>query len=254
MLGRDHLLLSVATVSLILAPLFTLYPNAVLVALVGASIGSLIPDADSPDAAIFHTEVRGLRGSIGKVLNSFGVLYPIFGYITKYLIYKPAVKFYDTVVFDEKTVVERHRGFLHSFLGLGTATVLTGVYLLPILYAVELFSVMLIGVFLLAYLVGSLLHLLEDSCTRSGIQWGYPLRQWRVRGRLKTTPRLEDVIYQRVFILVLGGSVVVLFFLPSNYPGISPMVFAAIGLFSGSILWALFSRYAARCEVVGIIN
>lgn len=40
MLGRDHLLLSVATVLLVLAPLFTLYPNAVLVALVGASIGS----------------------------------------------------------------------------------------------------------------------------------------------------------------------------------------------------------------------
>ena len=128
MLGRDHLLLTIATVSLVLAPLFTLYPTAVLVALVGTAIGSLIPDADSPDAAIFHTKVSGLRGGIGGVLNSIGVLYPVFGYVTKYLIYKPSVKFYDAFIFTEMNIEERHRGFLHSFLGLGTATVLTGVY------------------------------------------------------------------------------------------------------------------------------
>lgn len=178
----------------------------------------------------------------------------MFGYVTKYLIYKPAVNFYDTVVFEETAIVERHRGFLHSFLGLGTATVLTGIYLLPILYAIELFSVVFIVVFLLAYLVGSLLHLLEDNCTRSGIQWGYPFRRWKVRGRLKTTPRLRDAIYQRVFLLVLGGGVGVLFFLPSIYSGISPILFAAFGLFIGSILWVLFARYVAKCEVVGTIN
>lgn len=62
-----------------------------LVALVGTAIGSLIPDAGSPNAAIFHTKVSGLRGDIGDVMNSIGILYPAFGYVTKYLIYKPSV-------------------------------------------------------------------------------------------------------------------------------------------------------------------
>lgn len=92
MLGRHHLSLSVATVALVVFPLFTLYPNATLLALLGAAIGSLIPDADSPDAAIFHTEVRGMKKEgFSNLLNAAAVLNPVFGYATKYLIYKPAV-------------------------------------------------------------------------------------------------------------------------------------------------------------------
>ena len=254
MLGRDHLLLTVATVSLVLAPLFTLYPTFVVVALVGTAVGSLIPDADSPDAAIFHTRVSGLRGGIGDVLNSIGVLYPVFGYVTKYLIYRPSVKFYDAFVFTETNIEERHRGFLHSFLGLGTAAVLTGVYLLPLLYVIDLISVVYIGVFLLAYLAGALLHLVEDSCTKSGIQWHYPFRQWKIRGNLTTTTRLRDTIYQRIFSMILGGGVVLLFFLPSIYTEISPILFALIGVAAGGVLWLVFAFFVAKCEIIEATN
>ena len=252
MLGRDHLLLTIATVSLVLAPLFTRYPTVVLVALVGTAIGSLIPDADSPDAAIFHMNVSGLRGGIGSVLNSIGILYPVFGYVTKYLIYKPSVQFYDSFVFTETNIEERHRGFLHSFLGLGTATVLTGVYLLPLLYVLGIVSVVFIGVFLLAYLTGAILHLVEDSCTKSGIQWHYPFRQWRIRGNLTTTTRLADTIYQRVFSVILGGGVVLLFFLPSIYSEISPILFALIGTVAGGVLWLCFAFFVAKCEITEV--
>jgi len=250
MLGRDHLLLSVATVSLVLAPLFTLYPNAMLVAIVGTAIGSLVPDADSPDAAIFHTRVGGIRGDLGTVVNSIGFLFPAFGYPTKYLIYKPSVMFYDRFVFTDVTIGEHHLGFLHSFLGLGTATVLTGLYLVLVLYVIGLFSLRYIGVFLLAYLVGALLHLLEDSCTRSGIEWNYPFRSWTVRGQLVTTSKFEDTVYQRSFLVVVGGVAVALFFLPSMEPQISPLVFGLVGICLGVLLWATFTRFVANCEVV----
>lgn len=150
-----------------------------------------------------------------RFLNSFGVLYPVFGYDPKYLIYKLTVKFYDAVVFEETPIVERHRGFLHSVLGLGTATVLTSVYLLPKLYAIELFSAVFSGVFLFSYFAGATLHLVEDSCTKSGFQWHYPFRHWTVRRNLKTTLKLQDTIYQWGFLVVPGGGVTILFFLSS---------------------------------------
>lgn len=249
MLGRDHLLLTLATVSLVLAPLFAAYPAIVLVALVGTAIGSLIPDADAEDAAIFHTRVRGVRGNVGKAINAIGLLYPAFGYVTRYLIYKPAVRVYDDYVFRGIAIEERHRGFLHSLLGISTATVVTGAYLVVVLAVLGLLSVALLGVFLLAYLVGALLHLLEDSCTRSGIQWHYPFRTWRVRGTLRTSPKVRDALPQRAFLLVLAGVAVVLFLIPPSYPAVPPALFAALGALIGALLWAGFALVIAGCEV-----
>ena len=155
MLGRHHLTLSVATVALVVLPLFTQFPNAVLVVLVGAAVGSLIPDADSPDAAIFHSEVKGLKGGYSEVVNAAAIVFPAFGFVTKYLIYKPAVWFYDRLVFESYDISERHRGFSHSFLGLGTIAVVTTLYLLPVLYLLELLWLVGVAVFVAGYLGGA---------------------------------------------------------------------------------------------------
>lgn len=245
MLGRHHVSLSVATVGLVVLPLFTLYPMLAMVALVGAAIGSLIPDADSPDAAIFHQEVRG----VNDLLNAPGVLYPAFGYVTKFLIYKPVVRFYDTMVFDQYDIGERHRGFLHSLLGLVTLTVLTGLYLLPVLFVLDLLSIIGLGVFLAAYLVGAVLHLIEDSCTKSGIQWNFPFQSWKVRGRLTTTARPEDTKYQRRFLTVLGIGAGAMFILPSLLDHVSVLLLAMAGFVTALVLWAGFSVGIARCGI-----
>lgn len=250
MLGRHHLLLSVATVGLVAAPLFVLAPTIALVALAGTAIGSLIPDADAEDAAIFHTEVRGLNGSTGKTLDLLAPVFPVFGYATKYLIYKPSVVLYDTYVFEEQDVVERHRGLLHSVLGLGTATVLTGIYLIPVLLFLGLFSILHLGVFLLAYLVGGVLHLAEDSCTKTGIQWHYPVRDWKVEGRLTTTARRRDTIYQDVFAVVLGGCAVGLFLLAGTYSVAPAPVLLLVGGVLAVALWLGFARLVAKCRIV----
>lgn len=250
MLGRHHLSLSVATVALVALPLFAVYPNAVILALVGAAIGSLIPDADSPDAAIFHSEVKGLKKSgFGGLLNVTAALNPVFGYPTKYLIYKPAVKFYDEFVFDQYEIAERHRGFLHSFLGLGTMTILTAIYLLPVLYFLGLIWLVGIGVFLTGYLVGAVLHLVEDSCTKTGIQWNFPFQSWRLKGQLRTTAHPEDMRTQQGFLTILGLGAAAMFFLPSVVDQYPAFVFSVLGLLLAIVLWSGFAVAIAKCRV-----
>lgn len=219
MLGRHHLSLSVVTVALVVLPLFSLYPTAVLLALTGAAIGSLIPDADSPDAAIF-------------------------------LIYKPAVKFYDSIVLNQYDIAERHRGFLHSFLGLGTMTILTAVYMLPVLFLLELFWLVGIGVFLAGYLAGAVLHLVEDTCTKSGIQWNFPFQSWKLRGQITTTARPEDMRYQRGFLTVLGVSAGGMFIAPTIVTEISAILFSLVGLLLAIVLWSVFAVGVANCRLV----
>lgn len=250
MLGRHHLLLSVATVGLVVAPLFTTYPNVVLLAIAGCAIGSLVPDADSPDAAIFHPEVRGLKGSRGEALNAIAPIFPAFGYTTKYLIYKPAVKLYDAFVFDQYDIEERHRGFLHSFLGLGTATVVTGVYLIVALLLLGLFSILHLAVFLAAYLAGAVLHLAEDSCTKTGIQWNFPFQDWEINGQLTTTARPEDTRYQNGFLTILGVVAAGLFLLSAMYPDFPAIALSITGAVLGAVLWLIFGRLVAKCRVV----
>ncbi|MFB6095750.1 MAG: metal-dependent hydrolase [Halodesulfurarchaeum sp.] len=251
MLGRHHLTLSVGTVALVVLPLFPIYPLVTIVALVGTAIGSLIPDADSQDAAIFHTEVSGIRGDLGDLVNAPGVLYPVFGYVTKYLIYKPAVAFYDRVVFAERDIRERHRGFLHSFLGLGTLTVVTGIYLGIVLLLVGLTWLVGIVVFLAGYLAGAVLHLLEDSCTRSGIQWNFPFDSWRVQGDITTSTDPADMRYQQGFLVVLGVGAGVMFLAPLLVTAIPRLLFSLLGVVLGGFLWWVFAVPVAGCRVSG---
>ncbi len=247
MLGRHHVSLSVVTVALVVLPLLTLYPVLCLIALVGTAIGSLIPDADSPDAAIFHQKVRG----VNDLLNAPAVLYPAFGYVTKYLIYKPIVKIYDSVVFTQYDIEERHRGFLHTVLGLATVTVVTGLYLTPVLYVLELLSMVGLAVFLAAYLLGAVLHLLQDSCTKTGIQWNFPFQSWKVRGRLTTTARPEDTKIQKGFLIVLGVGAGAMFVLPSLLDQVSVFLLSLAGFVTALFFWIGFSLGIARCGIDG---
>lgn len=249
MLGRHHLTLSVGSVAVAVAPLFPTLPRLVIVAIAGAAIGSLVPDADSPDAAIFHQEVRGIEGSNAEVLNALGILYPVFGYATKYLIYKPAVAFYDRFVFENLEIRERHRGFLHSLLGLATCTILTGVYMVVVLLLLHLFSVRYLLGFLIAYFVGAVLHLTQDSCTKTGIQWNYPFQGWSINGQISTTARAEDMRYQRGLLTGLGGLTVAMFVLPLIVQQIPAVLFSIGGGLLVVLIWVGFGRFAADCTV-----
>lgn len=70
MLGRHHALLSAITAAAIFLPLSSVEPIITILGLAGVIIGSLLPDVDSPDAAIYHPEVRGSASELVLVVYS----------------------------------------------------------------------------------------------------------------------------------------------------------------------------------------
>ena len=249
MLGKHHLLLSLFTAAILVVPYFFQYPELVLVIIIGVAIGSLVPDADSPDAAIFHEKVKGIRGELGQVINGLiAPLFPIFGYATKYLVYKPAIYIFGRTLLKNYNIEERHRGFLHSFLGVATATVLTGIYAFVVLYLLNLFSFVYFLAFLLSYTSGALLHLVEDSATVTGTQFNYPFSDFRVSGELITRPdsaKNSDMFVSVLFIIAgLLFFLTILEYIP--YPDWIITLFSAIVLI---FCWAIFLVFVAKVRI-----
>ncbi|MDK2974391.1 MAG: inner membrane protein [Methanofollis sp.] len=177
--GDEHLAISLATAAVVLVPWISLaQPEWLVAALFGVFIGALAPDADANDSAIFHTRVPGVKG---KRL----IILPIFGYVIRYLVYYP-ISLPFIAVLGERGM-PRHRGILHSAIGVGLMTMVLGIYAW-VIGIVGLHIAWDTGytVFLLGFLGGSVCHLLEDSCTRSGVAWLFPLSEHRTRGAIVT--------------------------------------------------------------------
>lgn len=205
MLGRQHLKLTVMTYTALIAPFVQEYFIQVLIGLAGASIGSLIPDIDSVDAAVFHSNVKGLGGP-GIAFNDFiGPVLPLFAYISKYIIYKPVVHLLNFLT--PYTFHERHRSFTHSITGVATLTVMTGLLIyLPLNYSG--LSLALLPYFLSAYCGGALMHIVQDSCTKSGIAWNQPFNKFKIKGNLvtgKSVRRPKILLYTLTGLTALIG-------------------------------------------------
>lgn len=215
MLGRQHLLLSLATSSVLLMPFIENYNSLALLFFIGSSIGALIPDVDASDAAVFHRNVKGLNGQTGKMINgTIGPLLPIFGYSTKYLIYKPAVHFFN-LVSRNYNFHQRHRSFSHSLLGITTMTALTGIYVTPLLLYANIFSILHLTIFLSGYTLGAILHIIQDSCTKTGIAWNAPFSTKRLKGKLRTG---KDNLQPRVMLYILTAQTLTAFYFSiTNY-------------------------------------
>lgn len=249
MLGKHHLLLSLFTASIVAIPYFFLFPELVLVIIIGVAIGSLVPDADSPDAAIFHEKVKGIKGELGQAINGLiAPLFPIFGYATKYLIYKPAIFIFGRTLLKNYNIEERHRGFLHSFLGVAIAAIFTGAYATIILLLLDMFSFWYFIAFILSYTSGALLHLVEDSATVTGTQFNYPFSDLRVQGELITRPdsaKNSDMFASVLFIIAgLLFFVTILEYIP--YPNWVITLFSAIFLI---VSWIIFLVFVAKVRI-----
>ncbi|MFO7794325.1 MAG: metal-dependent hydrolase [Candidatus Nanohaloarchaea archaeon] len=183
MLGRQHLKLTVMTYTALIIPFLQEHSTQALIGLIGVSIGSLIPDIDSVDSAVFHSNVKGL-GSPGIAFNDFiGPVLPLFAYVSKYLIYKPVVHLLNFLT--PYKFHESHRSFTHSITGVATLTLVTGLLLYMPLNYIGL-STALLPVFLTAYCGGAFMHMLQDSCTKSGIAWNQPFNKSKIKGELIT--------------------------------------------------------------------
>lgn len=196
-------MLSFLSSVIVAGPLLGLNETLFFLTVFGVSVGSLIPDIDAGDAAIFHFNVRGLKGDTGRLLNDFvAPVLPVFGYVTKYLIYRPVLFIYDKVIFQNYSFSDQHRAFTHSLLGVFTLTAVTGLLIASLLYLLDYLNLYFLSVFLMAYASGCFLHMLQDSCTRTGIAWNSPFSSKKLKGEIYTG---KDFLKVHIFSLLLGA-------------------------------------------------
>jgi inner membrane protein len=188
--GNQHALISLFSAGAILAPLIPVLPfEWVMITLFGVFIGSLAPDADAADASIFHGRGKGVR-----------ILLPLFRCTIRYLIYCPISLILRIIIGEEAS--PRHRGFLHSFIGVALTSLLLTLYLRIVWQFLSFPGSTYLFIFGIGVFCGSLLHLLEDSCTPMGVAWGFPFRKGRVSGAIQTRNRGD--LRPALFICVLA--------------------------------------------------
>lgn len=168
----------------------------------GVIIGTLLPDVDAERSAILSRPSRslGVRGYLALPLDFF---VPALGQAIRWLVYLPSSCMLKLLM--GKEYEHRHRGILHSVAG---AVLVLAPLSLALLLVVGLvsscagrsapFDIILLAP---ALLLGYLLHLLQDSCTRGGVAWFYPFSTGKLHGDLRTgVPDLRI----RIFTLALG--------------------------------------------------
>jgi membrane-bound metal-dependent hydrolase YbcI (DUF457 family) len=189
MRGESHLTASILMALPTSVVLFNLLPansiEAVIYVLGGIMIGCLLPDVDASDAKVMHGSWR-----------------PI-GLFGKYLFYKPM-----TWLLRSKSDAfhEEHRGYLHSLLGCLLAAVFfaipVGIIFLYLTFVemVTLETTVLFWFLWIGIPLGFLMHLAEDSFTKSGVRWFFP-RGKTYSGQTSTGKRSEYNLLTAFFIL-----------------------------------------------------
>ena len=235
MRGDQHVYISLTTAGLLIAPWLTvLDPALIAVLLFGVFVGSLAPDADAADAAIFHGRIGGVKGKRGQIVNGLAVALPVFGYTIRYLIYYPLSLVFTLIL--RKSYRHRHRGLLHSLPGVGLTSLLLSGYLAIILMLLGV-SLALLPAFGAAFFAGCILHLVEDTCTPAGVAWLYPFSRRRLAGSVRAWGNLEA--RPTVFAIILALATVTVL--------IAPVVTSAtaeelrlLAPFIALLLWVLF--------------
>ena len=125
MRGAAHVILTFLAVFSVSYPLYL--QNAIsaeisTIIIVGAVLGSLVPDIDASDSAILHGELK------------------IFGKFFKRVVYPP-VSYTARKVFNLK---KEHRGFMHSILGV----MVFNAFLLPFVLIVSTIYIFSMGILL----------------------------------------------------------------------------------------------------------
>ena len=246
MLGRHHLALSVTTMVALSAPFLHSREEFLLTVIVGTTIGSLIPDVDSPDAKIFHKNIVKGNNKTGKLVNlSIGLLVPVFGYTTKYLIYKPVVLLLNVITFG-RNFKNTHRGFTHSIIGLIAISTVTATYIKLFLNWLQIIPNNHFKIFMASYVMGALLHVVQDSCTKSGIAWNAPFSKTKVKGKLVTgKDNHKPEILQAILALLLIGTTYSIYV--NKIPAEKVIPYSVTAL---TITWLLFIKVVAGAKIV----
>ncbi len=210
MKGSTHIILSLLTGVVILAPLTGLIsPITAVVILLGIFFGSIAPDVDKGrGSAIFHSALPGAKG------RRFP-LTPLIGYTIYFLCYKPLSLIF-VGIFGQKILPKQgHRELPHSPIGVICISALLTLWVWLICYALSMIPYLeflrdnpQIWIFGATFLLGCLLHLLEDTCDNSGIHYLYPFRFRRIRGTVEDG---GTDIRPKLYAILLLATAIVLF-------------------------------------------
>ena len=163
MRGESHLIASFMISLPTLWALYSIAPDTMTdvmgYVLGGVLLGCLLPDVDASDAKVMH-----------------GYWRPI-GLFGKYLFYKPMTWILRT---RSDAYREQHRGYLHSFIGCFLATFFFAIPIAIIFVLSTYVSLVPLETSILVWYAwiglpfGFLMHLVEDSFTKSGVRWIFP--------------------------------------------------------------------------------
>lgn len=232
MLGKDHVSITLGTVFPFTIPLIfseTSHPLYAFCLLLTAVIGSLIPDADSDEKPKLHYD--------------FKIIYDIMVPLHKLIIFSFTFFNLKERMNMQYVVQEQHRGIMHSPIGVFISSFVLTLLIAIISYFIfHGINATLIGFLLLGLISGQFLHLLEDSCTVSGINWLFPFGTCELKGSIYTgnkiggTKDIRPFLY-RVSLLFFSAILLILHSLGTidvNESSVYLLIFVVV-----MIMWGL---------------
>jgi membrane-bound metal-dependent hydrolase YbcI (DUF457 family) len=235
MLGKDHINISIAFILTFIAPLIFLqgmdmvYPVVLLMAVL---IGSLLPDSDCKGKATLYYRYPLADTFMRKIIGKSII------FIFNHLISKKKIT-------TEHEIKDEHRGVIHSPIGVLLSSFILVLAILIFSIIFGLFSWKIILIIFVGLIVGQFLHLYEDSCTISGINWGFPFKTRELKGSIRTfnrkdqRPKVFAWMFYFLFILIaIGYSLDILTKIHTILVYLMVLVYNSIALF----LMRVFSK------------
>ncbi len=142
------------------------------------------------------------------------------------LIYLPLVFFVGLIHknwLSEYEVKDEHRGLSHSLFGIFLSVFIAGSYILLFKIVIESFPQIAIIPFMASFFLGAIIHLAQDSSTKSGIRWLYPFKQTLVSGN-HSAFNSGDQRPRYLSIILIIFNLFSFFFLFREYPKSAPLV------------------------------
>ena len=223
MRGESHLTTSIMISLPTAMALFLLFhdtmDSAIFCVIGGIMFGCLLPDVDASDAKVMH-----------------GSWEPI-GLFGKYIFYKPMTWILRTRSDDYR---DKHRGYLHSLFGCFLATIF---FAIPIallfvvstyFWSIPIESSILVWFAWIGLPFGFLMHLIEDSFTKSGVRWRFP--HGKTYSSSTSTGKKSEYNLVTAFLISYGLLTIIVFLLPVSIS----VVFVAI-IWSMIIVYVLYA-------------
>jgi membrane-bound metal-dependent hydrolase YbcI (DUF457 family) len=234
MLGREHLLLSIETIFPLFIPfVFLGWNNLFVYAIVfyiALMIGALVPDSDCKGKSKLHYDFP----FVNLLMKPIKVLTIQF-FRSKKIRAKLKIK---------GEIKEEHRGIMHSPIGILISSFLLTLILLIILIAFKGFNLWIILSVFFGLFLGQFLHLVQDSCTVTGINWNFPFGEKWVQGRISTQNYLDK--RPKIYALILGfiSIGIILGYAFKEMP--KAIVFYPLMIILISLIWILFLKISKR--------